>query len=55
MAHARRKFVEVFKTTQSPFAREVIEACRPSTRSKRRSAASVRSGGFPLAVPGVHR
>lgn len=25
LAHARRKFVEVFKTTQSPFAREVIE------------------------------
>nr|WP_249802956.1 IS66 family transposase [Bradyrhizobium sp. 35] len=24
-AHARCKFVEVFKTTQSPFAREVIE------------------------------
>ncbi|WP_430641242.1 IS66 family transposase, partial [Bradyrhizobium brasilense] len=24
-AHARRKFVEVYKTTQSPFAREVIE------------------------------
>src|SRR5258705_8175187 len=25
LAHARRKFVEVYKTTQSPFAREVIE------------------------------
>ncbi|MGY4509461.1 hypothetical protein ACVIN2_002915 [Bradyrhizobium sp. USDA 3650] len=25
LAHARRKFVEVFKTTQSPFAREVIK------------------------------
>ncbi|TAI60230.1 IS66 family transposase, partial [Bradyrhizobium sp. Leo170] len=28
LAHARRKFVEVFKTTQSPFAREVIERLR---------------------------
>src|ERR1700730_6597572 len=25
LAHARRKFVEVYKTTQSPFAHEVIE------------------------------
>jgi transposase len=25
LAHARRKFVEVYKTTRSPFAREVIE------------------------------
>ncbi|MDH2406959.1 IS66 family transposase [Bradyrhizobium sp. SSUT18] len=25
LAHARRKFVEVFRTTQSPFAREMIE------------------------------
>jgi len=25
LAHARRKFVAVFKTTQSPFAKEVIE------------------------------
>src|ERR1700709_114299 len=25
LAHARRKFVEVYKTMQSPFAREVIE------------------------------
>jgi hypothetical protein len=25
LAHARCKFVEVFKTTQSPFAREVME------------------------------
>ncbi|MGY4154738.1 transposase [Bradyrhizobium sp. USDA 4461] len=25
LAHARRKFIEVFKTTASPFAREVIE------------------------------
>ncbi|MFK4492368.1 IS66 family transposase [Bradyrhizobium sp. USDA 336] len=25
LAHARRKFVDVYKTTQSPFAREVIE------------------------------
>jgi hypothetical protein len=25
LAHARRKFVEVYKATQSPFAREVIE------------------------------
>lgn len=25
LAHARRKFVKVYKTSQSPFAREVIE------------------------------
>jgi transposase len=25
LAHARRKFVEVYKTMQSPFAHEVIE------------------------------
>src|SRR4029077_36327 len=25
LAHARRKFIEVYKTTQSPFAHEVIE------------------------------
>ncbi len=28
LAHARRKFVEVYKNTQSPFAREVIERLR---------------------------
>ena len=28
LAHARRKFVEVFKSTKSPFAREVIERLR---------------------------
>jgi hypothetical protein len=33
LAHARRKFVEVYKTTQSPFAREAIERLQ-AMRSK---------------------
>jgi transposase len=58
LAHARRKFVEVYKTTQSPFAREMIERLQAvwrSMRSKQRSAATVPSSGLPPAVPGAHR
>jgi len=35
LAHARRKFVEVYKTTQSPFAHEVIERLQRSTHRGR--------------------
>ncbi len=53
LAHARRKFVEVYKTTQSPFAREVIERLRRSSHRAEIRGISADSG-LPPAVPGPH-
>ena len=47
LAHARRKFVEVYKTTQSPFAqRGDRTTCRRSMRSRQRSAAAAPNSGL---------
>lgn len=55
LAHARPKCVEVYKTTQSPFAREVTNCCRRSMPSRPRSAAAVPSSGLLPAAPGPLR
>ncbi|MEY9590589.1 transposase [Bradyrhizobium yuanmingense] len=60
LAHARRKFVEVFKTTESPFAREVIERLqavyaieveiRGSSAEQRLAARRIRSAPLMAAL-----
>jgi hypothetical protein len=47
LAHARRKFVEVYKTTQSPFAREVIECLQAVYAIE----AEIRGSFAPLPTP----
>jgi len=49
------QFVEVYKTTQSPFAHEVIERLQACTPSRPRSAAAAPSSGSQSVAPGPHR
>lgn len=60
LAHARRKFIEVYKTIQPPFAREVIERLqavytieaeiRGSSAEQRLAARRTRSAPFTVAL-----
>ena len=50
LAHARRKFVEVYKTMQSPFAHEVIERLQAvyAIEAEIRGSSAVRADGRQL-------
>lgn len=54
LAHARRRFVEVYNIMQPPFAHEVIQRLQVSTRSRSKVAAAAPNSGLPPTAPGLH-
>jgi transposase len=55
LAHARRKFFDLFEVTKSPLARRRWRRSRLSTASRQRSAASPRITGCGSGGNGAHR